>query len=163
MNGRTAFLFWVDAAGSAPQVTWQPAGVRREFPQGLHIDLFRETGLRLWFYEEDNATELLSQFHHSCCDGLGALKFLETLLECYASPGHRQPPPGWDSRHTLRQQVGCPRGAAWKELSVLVGNRHLPNFPVRPSPTRAAGCATRRDGHGPRRCLLPAGDGQPPV
>jgi hypothetical protein len=157
VNGRTAHLFWVDAAGSEPQVAWQPAGVRREFPQGLHIDLFRETGLRLWFYEEDNATELLSQFHHSCCDGLGALKFLETLLECYDSPGHRQPPPAWDSRHALRHQVGCQRGAAWKKLFYWMGtgvNRIGRYLRVKPAPLAVPRDATDMGAGG--ECSLPA-------
>ncbi len=48
-----------------------------------HIDVTAESGLRTWLFAEPSNTELLFQFHHSCCDGLGALIFLEDLLVTY--------------------------------------------------------------------------------
>ena len=51
--------------------------------QAPHIDLTSESGLRTWLFAEPSKAELLFQFHHSCCDGLGALIFLEDLLVTY--------------------------------------------------------------------------------
>jgi hypothetical protein len=140
VKARTASLFWLDAAGSDPNVFWHPAGTRLECSQ-LYIDLFREPGLRLRFFESDDTTELLAQFHHSCCDGLGALQFVETLLEHYDLPGPRQPPPGWESRHTVRHQVGSPRGSAWGELPYWLGtgvSRIRRYLQVKPAPLAVA-------------------------
>lgn len=47
------------------------------------IDLTRKPGLRTWVYQGTTDTQVLFEFHHSCCDGLGALVFLEDLLLCY--------------------------------------------------------------------------------
>ncbi len=138
-EARTASLFWVDTAGTKPNVFWHPAGVQLECSQ-LHIDLFREPGLRLRFFEADDTTELLAQFHHSCCDGLGALQFVETLLEHYDSPGLRQVPPGWESRHAVRHQVGCPRRSAWSEFPYWLGtgvSRIRRYLQVKPAPLAA--------------------------
>jgi NRPS condensation-like uncharacterized protein len=79
--------------GRAP--VWQPSDVvcirtcqegftdLTEVLQPPHIDLTSESGLRTWVFDGRSDTELLFEFHHSCCDGLGALIFLEDLLVTY--------------------------------------------------------------------------------
>jgi hypothetical protein len=149
VESRTSRLFWVDAAASKPQVVWQSDGARHEFAGGLPIDLMRETGLRLWFFETEAATELLLQFHHACCDGLGALQFVETLLECYESRDRLGPPSEWESRHALRQQVGRPGGSAWKAPLYWLGtgvSRIRRYFRSKPAPL-----AVPRDAQGERQ------------
>ena len=48
------------------------------------MDLSVAPGLRLWLSESEKATDLVAQFHHASCDGLGAMAFLEDLLVAYA-------------------------------------------------------------------------------
>lgn len=55
-----------------------------DFPRGQPIDLHTEVGLRLWIRNGLQSSRLWLQFHHCCCDGLGAFRFVEDLLACYA-------------------------------------------------------------------------------
>ena len=48
-----------------------------------HIDLQREPGIRAQLNLLGPNAELWLQFHHSCSDGIGGLRFLEELLEAY--------------------------------------------------------------------------------
>ncbi len=54
-----------------------------EVLQAPCIDLTNEAGLRTWLYEGSTDVQLLFEFHHSCCDGLGALIFVEDVLMAY--------------------------------------------------------------------------------
>ena len=124
VQDRTARLTWQICEPSSPPVVWQSTAAKIEFANGPHIDLTRETGLRLWFREFDDTTELLAQIHHACCDGLGAIQFIETFLECYESRGESQPPPEWEARYALRRQVSCgATGCNWREYCVWLAQR----------------------------------------
>jgi hypothetical protein len=84
---RTSRLSWVGTKNAAPWIDWQPAGIPLSFPAGQqHLDLSTEAGLRLWLREDADTTELTAQLHHACCDGLGTVHFIETLLERYEYP-----------------------------------------------------------------------------
>ncbi len=48
-----------------------------------HIDLCTQPGLRVSAQQRDDETWLFAQFHHSCCDAIGALRFIEDLLVAY--------------------------------------------------------------------------------
>jgi len=48
------------------------------------IDLTQTNGIRCSVIEGDDHIRLFGQFHHSCCDGLGAFRFLSDLLKTYA-------------------------------------------------------------------------------
>jgi NRPS condensation-like uncharacterized protein len=54
-----------------------------------------ETGLRIWVRQGDGAAQVTLQFHHACCDAIGALRFIGHLLAAYdartASEGVCQP------------------------------------------------------------------------
>lgn len=59
-----------------------------------HLDLRRRPGLRIVAtnlsddrLEHDAKTRVLFQFHHSCCDGMGAVQYVHEVLSEYA---HRQ-------------------------------------------------------------------------
>ncbi|MCP4174004.1 MAG: DUF1298 domain-containing protein [Fuerstiella sp.] len=54
-----------------------------EILQAPRIDLMVESGLRTWVFEGLSGAELLFEFHHSCCDGLGALILIEDVLVNY--------------------------------------------------------------------------------
>ena len=53
-------------------------------PEPRAIDLRQEPGLHVWAVEEAERFQLLLQFHHACCDALGAFVFIEDLLTAYA-------------------------------------------------------------------------------
>jgi hypothetical protein len=74
---------WVSAQDRLPTVSWEN---EREPVTGCgHLDLAREVGLRLWVRESDRGATVLFQFHHACCDGVGAMQFIEDLLTAYAA------------------------------------------------------------------------------
>jgi hypothetical protein len=50
------------------------------------IDIRCEPGLRAWFDERAAEPIVWLQFHHVCCDGVGALQFADDLLRAYADP-----------------------------------------------------------------------------
>ena len=77
---------------TTPFLCWKPLNEKITHPESpFHIDLSKEIGLRLWI--RDNAehdktdreyeTEILTQFHHSVCDGIGMLQFMEDLMIHY--------------------------------------------------------------------------------
>jgi hypothetical protein len=85
---------WVAASTpTGPYFDWGDARSAPSHPRGERIDLASEGGLRLWVRAGADGSELLIQFHHACCDGIGALQFVEDLLIAYAGQtlpaGHR--------------------------------------------------------------------------
>lgn len=106
---RTSRLSWHASTAVSPSLTWQPAGTTPAFPHGSpHIDLTCEPGLRLWVFEGAREHTVLIQFHHACCDGLGTIHFLETLLESYAAPERENPSPDWEVLHATRDKFARP-------------------------------------------------------
>jgi hypothetical protein len=92
---RTRNLFWVDSTPGRPVLVWQSDSFDLPSDERTPINLAREPGLRIWLHEAAQSTEILAQFHHSCCDGLGAMQFLRTLLEFYDGRSEEGPPAGW--------------------------------------------------------------------
>jgi NRPS condensation-like uncharacterized protein len=86
VDGMTWRLSWVDASPRGPWVSWDEKDVPVHFPGSPRIDLRGETGLRVWVRAGPDVTSVLLQFHHACCDGIGAVHFLETFLAAYAAP-----------------------------------------------------------------------------
>jgi hypothetical protein len=84
-------LRWIAANASAAQLDIQPHEVPIVPSGGPGIDLQIEPGVRLWVRSGANRTYFLIQFHHACCDGNGAMRFIADLLLAYAaeatSPG----------------------------------------------------------------------------
>ena len=76
-------LCWVATRGSGPAVSWAGCGVPLVYPGSHRIDLAAEVGLRIWIRGGDDATVVTFQFHHVCCDGIGALQFIGDLMACY--------------------------------------------------------------------------------
>ena len=79
----TSHITWVVPDAPLPTIDWNDAGVPIRFAAGAWIDLRSETGIRLWVRESEAATTLTLQIHHSCCDGLGASSFVQSLLTAY--------------------------------------------------------------------------------
>ena len=76
-------LCWVSAKGMLPKISWGQVGQSFEFDSTEQIDLTREVGLRLWVHASEERSEVLLQFHHACCDGTGAYRFIGDLLAEY--------------------------------------------------------------------------------
>ena len=77
-----------------PFICWKSLGEPITHPTSLsHFDLENEIGLRLWIRDnrDDTAkiskrqTEILVQFHHAVCDGIGMLQFIEDLMIHYGN------------------------------------------------------------------------------
>ncbi len=75
---------WIADETTAPTVRWQEKLPDDSFPHAAPINLYAEAGLRFWVLAGAKTTELVMQFHHSCCDGLGGFRFLRDLLVAYA-------------------------------------------------------------------------------
>ncbi|MCA9264983.1 MAG: hypothetical protein KDA60_14085 [Planctomycetales bacterium] len=74
---------WVSSDGLRPEVHWGKLGELYELRSGEGIDLTKEVGLRIWVRRGNERSEILLQFHHSCCDGTGAYRFIGDLLAEY--------------------------------------------------------------------------------
>ena len=86
-NGRA----WVLAENSDPWVDWDVLGTPLGRCHSERIDLSKELGLRVWVRQGGSSAEVTFQFHHACCDGIGSVRFVDTLLAAY---GVRTAPAG---------------------------------------------------------------------
>jgi NRPS condensation-like uncharacterized protein len=93
-GARTSNINWVEEPSLVmPFISWTSLDDPVSHPKNpTHIDLTNEIGLRLWVRDnnktipdvDNTKSELLVQFHHSVCDGVGMLLFIEELLIHYA-------------------------------------------------------------------------------
>lgn len=83
VEGRTSALEWVNTEIPEPFLNWDDSAAPVSFPRGLPIDLHAEAGLRVWVRAGPDTAQVVLQIHHACCDGLGALHFIETWLAAY--------------------------------------------------------------------------------
>jgi len=74
---------WTLAERLRPTIDWGVLGAVAKSPRGERIDLRFETGLRVWIRQGGGVAEVMLQFHHACCDALGALRFIGDLLAAY--------------------------------------------------------------------------------
>ncbi len=82
----TSRITWIEAGSPTPTIDWNDASIPIRFAAGRWLDLRSETGIRLWLRESESSTTLMLQIHHCCCDGVGALSFIHTLLTAYHLP-----------------------------------------------------------------------------
>ncbi len=76
-------LAWVPADDPLPSLKYSPLSEPVTYQHGEEIDLRKETGLRIWVRCDEQRTETHFQFHHACCDGIGAYRVLEDILCAY--------------------------------------------------------------------------------
>jgi hypothetical protein len=131
---------WLLAGELKPTIDWGVLGAAIGSPRGEGIDLNVEVGLRIWVRQGDDATELMFQFHHACCDGIGALRFIGHVLAAYGmitAPAGRRPklhtsdPAGLLSRGRFTAQIpsrGNPARSIWE--SVRDGIRFISRRPA---------------------------------
>lgn len=60
------------------------------------IDLAKQIGLRVWGTQEPDHAVLTMQFHHACCDGVGAAQFMEDVVIAYTRIFATSTGPNWD-------------------------------------------------------------------
>ena len=76
-------LTWVPSPEPKPHLDFGTLGEPLQCPRGARIDLREENGLRIWVRGGLNRVVLSFQFHHACCDGVGAYQFIEDVLCIY--------------------------------------------------------------------------------
>ncbi len=82
-TGKGALPCWMLASDQKPAVDWGAEETPIACPAGESIDLTKEIGLRVWVRQGGAGARVLLQFHHACCDGTGAYRFLGDLLAGY--------------------------------------------------------------------------------
>ncbi len=89
-------LQWASIEGDEPAVQWvAPTETTADvngYPHCPGIDLRRRSGLKVRGLPGEQSDDLLLQFHHSCCDGVGAFQLIEELLVAYALACGNAPP-----------------------------------------------------------------------
>jgi len=113
---KSSDIFWEhDANLCMPFISWGGMDEPISHPSKLtHIDLTSEIGLRLWMRDnsaqnprpDDARTHMLVQFHHSVCDGVGMLQFIEDLLIHYGQTMAFETPSPRNLDHSLFEQRG---------------------------------------------------------
>ena len=76
-------LEWVAAEPSQPLVRWLPKPPDGRYPRLAAIDLYKGTGARLYFLEDEQSTDIVVQIHHACCDGRGTGRLLSDMCMAY--------------------------------------------------------------------------------
>ena len=79
-------LFWSPMEAPKPNILWNEGPTGIDYPAANYLDIWSEIGLRLYVVEDtsNNKCDLIMQFHHSCCDGIGMLEFTSDFLVVYA-------------------------------------------------------------------------------
>jgi hypothetical protein len=140
---------WILSGARRPPLDFDDLAAPLRCPRGEAIDLAREPGLRLWVRQGDGGAEVTGQFHHACCDAIGALSFLGDVLAGYAArvaEGDERPVPQPLALERLRVRGALGRGrASWtRRLSRLLGTlSHAVRFSrQRPAPLAGPPAAT---------------------
>lgn len=83
-------LHWIWSENDFPEANWNVDQWKTDEPWKKSIDLAKETGIRVWAEQFDEHAELTLQYHHACCDGIGASQFLQDIAIGYAREYGRQ-------------------------------------------------------------------------
>jgi hypothetical protein len=82
-TGKGDLPCWMPAIDQPPEVHWGAEGTPIVCPDDERIDLARESGLRVWVRQGEQRATVVLLFHHACCDGTGAYRFIGDLLAGY--------------------------------------------------------------------------------
>ncbi|MEP3479643.1 MAG: hypothetical protein ABJZ55_10380 [Fuerstiella sp.] len=83
-------LHWTWSEDDFPEANWDVDQWKTDQPWKKSINLAKETGIRVWAEQFDQHAELTLQYHHACCDGIGASQFLQDIAIGYAREYGRQ-------------------------------------------------------------------------
>ncbi len=115
---------WVSAGDARPAVDWGTLDQPVILPEDTGIDLTREIGVRFCVRVGNRQTRFVTQFHHSCCDGMGAIQYLSDLFAAYTRVvcPHAEKQPAFqpvEASHLLRRgdlDVHCDHTMSWFRL-----------------------------------------------
>jgi len=121
MRSRT-HVEWVVQDDPQPIIRWESGPLGGPFPAATHLDLLREIGIRFHIVSDGRASDVVIQFHHACCDGIGICAFVDELLIAYAlalgaASDGLQLPPLDPARLALRGRFGLTLGELMRVLS----------------------------------------------
>jgi len=74
---------WTPAEDPTPFLSWESSDKPIDRAAAGPNDLTQRTGLRAWVRTSAANTSVLLEFHHTCCDGIAAMQFIEDLLTAY--------------------------------------------------------------------------------
>lgn len=77
-------LTWRRVEAASPAVRWTTGSREKPFGPATRLDVAEEIGVRLDVTVGQEATQLVFQFNHACCDARGAFTFVEDWLVEYA-------------------------------------------------------------------------------
>jgi hypothetical protein len=80
---KRGMLCWVAAEPSEPVVHWGDLSEPITPEGGERIDVTKRIGVRIWVRQGLDRATAVFQFHHSCTDGIGALRFASDLFAAY--------------------------------------------------------------------------------
>jgi hypothetical protein len=80
---RGRWPYWLGPSPSPAKITWTEAEPPTNPMRPTQIDLLRGPGVEAHVHVGAEKTSLLTLFHHSCCDGQGARRFLFDLVSAY--------------------------------------------------------------------------------
>lgn len=131
---------WISANGQLPVVDWGPLDEPIDFPEQNHIDLRREVGVRFFVRVGDGRSRLVTQFHHACCDGMGAIQFISDLFVSYTRTlfPNAERPPAYQSveatqlRRRAALRVHTDRRMPWVRLFAIT-LRYILKYIVHPA------------------------------
>ena len=141
---------WVAARNPQPYVSIAPKSESLRYPVGESIDLLSEVGVRVWARHDDEQSELRFQFHHACCDGLGAMKLIEDVLCFYHQSIHGPTDPSPRCPHdvaalsirTAEPEQKLAIGYRILRATVILPIRISKLFAQRPDPIATSSVAT---------------------
>jgi hypothetical protein len=141
---------WIEGKGPIPEFDWAEEGVAIA-ESAERIDLTETPGIQCWLRIGSASSRVLFRFHHACCDGLGALQFVEDLLIHYHREVHgtengialRSLRPDQLSRRGTFAQIAA-RPSFWLRLryALAISSFWAPLMWRHPAPlARSADCA----------------------
>lgn len=84
-------LCWNDVGDVEPVIRWIEKADDTSYPAVFPLDLQTSTGLGTSILSNDKSSDIVFQFHHACCDGLGAFGFINDVLIAYANEQGDEP------------------------------------------------------------------------
>ena len=93
---------WESMDAPRPTVDWGTLEEPIECAEGEYINLRKEVGFRIWGRIGPDRIVFTSQFHHACCDGVGAFQFWGDLLAAYGVLVGQEPLP---LKRTIRGEL----------------------------------------------------------
>ncbi len=94
---------WIPDSGSACEIEWVDSSSGDKSALAQRIDLTVRPGLRFQVRTRSNQAIVTMVFHHACCDGIGAARFLEDMLVTYhRRVGGESPPTTPTAAHAER-------------------------------------------------------------